>query len=90
MDVVKCTQPGDYEYRPSLNCNNVYYQTCTGNSNLSIYNYIYCRNCVMVFVCDQYYYYYESSVLTQLLMLNLHNVKIYYGSLVWYNSWFNK
>ena len=64
----------DYEYRPSLNCNNVYYQTCTGNSNLSIYNYIYCRNCVMVFVCDQYYYYYESSLLTQ---LNL-NDKLYY------------
>ena len=40
----------------------------------TIYNYIYCHNCVMVFVCDQYYYYYESSLLTQ---LNL-NDKLYY------------
>ena len=47
----------------------------------TIYNYIYCHNCVMVFVCDQYYYYYESSVLTQLLILNLHNVRLYYVDL---------
>ena len=49
----------------------------------------------MVFVCDQYYYYYESSVLTQLLMLNLHNVKLihsnrYYSyNYIYYNNIYN-